>query len=361
MERFDIAGGPVWQSRGQSSSTGSANLENTILPRIIDVYVPIEVYDGSYTIRVHPCGPESTPSVVVREQAHMQGTLPQSNFEIPPQSHSSPFSYARLSSGLPATTSQNTTVPNQEAAIKPERERREPSVISLTSSEDNAVSIKPERERREPSVISLTSNEDSVMSIKIDLGASKEPSSTSYQLSATATEPPISAPQSTTVCANCKRTGHTIAQCIKANRKGNIPGCPICNVTDHIVDDCPTNPTEEELWEILVINRARKPPIKTKRYSWVELCRRVKRLSDGSYPWSRKFTITRAKSLPDFWKTYHYDMSSSEVEFPVDPQTRTWDRILKWERKKKSNIERQERKRRLRNIKAIKQEEGRII
>ncbi|KAK3994504.1 hypothetical protein QBC44DRAFT_306359 [Cladorrhinum sp. PSN332] len=155
---------------------------------------------------------------------------------------------------------------------------------------------------------------------------------------------------------NCQRPGHALSQCIKSTSRGDIQGCPICETSDHLIDTCPTKPTKKQIWERLGPGRARRPPMRSKEYSWVQVGRYgpnpgSKGLRAGMFPWSRKFATRWAESNPDGWRFFGY--TAGMPRLPVDPETRDWDRAIEWDRKKRAVQDRKKRKRLERNLAKI--------
>ncbi|RYP60895.1 hypothetical protein DL770_009899 [Monosporascus sp. CRB-9-2] len=62
-------------------------------------------------------------------------------------------------------------------------------------------------------------------------------------------------------CANCKRVGHLLKDCVGPySRNGDIPGCPVCNTMEHGMDQCPNagELSKESVFTFLVTNRGNK-------------------------------------------------------------------------------------------------------
>jgi hypothetical protein len=73
-----------------------------------------------------------------------------------------------------------------------------------------------------------------------------------------------------TTCGNCGYRGHRLKHCMKQERDGFIHGCPICNTTAHLYDECSSwnltttqNRIQKEHLHYLVTMRNNRPPIRT--------------------------------------------------------------------------------------------------
>ncbi|KAM0278796.1 hypothetical protein ACHAQH_004987 [Verticillium albo-atrum] len=80
------------------------------------------------------------------------------------------------------------------------------------------------------------------------------------------------------LCHNCKGLGHYPAYCAVPGPSGFTHVCPLCNSTSHLVDEC-VQWYEKTIWQrmdILVRNRAGKPPLATVERSWPNLVAETK-------------------------------------------------------------------------------------
>lgn len=254
---------------------------------VVDVYLPIDAYEGGYTLRVHPSGDESQASIVVR------GQRAERRLEIPPPVHSSVSGspYERPFRVTPVPRSRSALSNN--SIIKTEPGDREPSVISISSSDES---------------------EEGKIHIKSEAGA------------ATA-QPPLPAATDGTkpVCANCGREGHELSRCIESGPNGYVGACPVCEVSSHNIEFCPRNPTEDQLWPLIRPGRARKPPIGggisvggALRSSSAMAVEREP-LPHGNYPWSYAFAKKWAKTNLNLWETFDYGRGN--LSLPIDPAT----------------------------------------
>ncbi|KAM0324873.1 hypothetical protein ACHAQA_007839 [Verticillium albo-atrum] len=95
-----------------------------------------------------------------------------------------------------------------------------------------------------------------------------QPSAARSDKYVTATSP-IPAP-SWQLCSNCSGIGHYPADCVVPRPSGFTHVCPLCGSTSHLVDEC-ARWRDQTIWQridILVRNRAGKPPLATARMSW---------------------------------------------------------------------------------------------
>ncbi|KAK3994503.1 hypothetical protein QBC44DRAFT_306358 [Cladorrhinum sp. PSN332] len=151
-------------------------------------------------------------------------------------------------------------------------------------------------------------------------------------------------------CASCGRFGHKLHQCIKATNQGDVLGCPICNVLEHKIVNCPTEPTDEKVWSWIGPGRARKPPFRVKGYSWQQLGFTFRHSDSGIFPWSVKFARQWTQANPDAWKTFNYGVDDDTL--PADPDTEHWGAVARdhthrralHERKKRRDVAKRQRK-----------------
>ncbi|EFQ25383.1 hypothetical protein CGRA01v4_02652 [Colletotrichum graminicola] len=124
-------------------------------------------------------------------------------------------------------------------------------------------------------------------------------------------------------CANCKRTGHEVQDCIgPVDADGFIAACSLCNKNDHIYDQCclrmnlKASQKNAMNFEYLVLRRQNKAPIKS-NICWIVAwarceCPRI------ILPHTRAFALelsnckTATAPYPD-WRTYSYPASADEV------------------------------------------------
>jgi hypothetical protein len=133
-------------------------------------------------------------------------------------------------------------------------------------------------------------------------------------------------------CAHCKMIGHVLGDCVMVSDQGDVPGCPMCNVTDHALEICP-NFKWLNFWTVarlLFIRRGGKCMIRTNLdvFKMAKDCLEQHRLSAEGYvpPWTREFALqTRAKSLEKLvnW-SYTPDPT---LGIHADPGS-SWERIL---------------------------------
>ncbi|KAI8198654.1 hypothetical protein K4K52_009453 [Colletotrichum sp. SAR 10_76] len=72
-------------------------------------------------------------------------------------------------------------------------------------------------------------------------------------------------------CGNCGLRGHILLDCLWPDQDGWIQGCPLCNSKEHHLEGCDRMQrlTERDMFDILVLRRANKPPLKTTE-AWIE-------------------------------------------------------------------------------------------
>ncbi|KAF0319485.1 hypothetical protein GQ607_013304 [Colletotrichum asianum] len=72
-------------------------------------------------------------------------------------------------------------------------------------------------------------------------------------------------------CGNCGLRGHILLDCLWPDQDGWIQGCPLCNSKEHHLEGCDRMQrlTERDMFGILVLRRANKPPLKTTE-AWIE-------------------------------------------------------------------------------------------
>ncbi|KAM0187538.1 hypothetical protein ACHAPI_011075 [Fusarium lateritium] len=68
-------------------------------------------------------------------------------------------------------------------------------------------------------------------------------------------------------CGNCSSATHSLDRCLKAVR-GTIPGCPLCKVTGHLLEDCEkfplANADPSTIMRLVVWDRGNMPAWETK-------------------------------------------------------------------------------------------------
>ncbi|KAM0472079.1 hypothetical protein ACHAP7_008748 [Fusarium lateritium] len=68
-------------------------------------------------------------------------------------------------------------------------------------------------------------------------------------------------------CGNCSSATHSLDRCLKAVR-GTIPGCPLCKVTGHLLEDCEKFPLANtdlsKIVRLVVWDRGNMPAWETK-------------------------------------------------------------------------------------------------
>ncbi|EXF76964.1 hypothetical protein CFIO01_12221 [Colletotrichum fioriniae PJ7] len=149
------------------------------------------------------------------------------------------------------------------------------------------------------------------------------------------------------ICGHCSALGHGLIDCIWPGPFGDIDGCPICNTTEHRLDNCRAFeatdyniPRLELLHHVLIVRRANKPPILT-RLVWISIaCAYVNRhkgkyiQNSVGYPWTKFLSMEVWKNTfkdanKQFWLTYDYSKDSeNQSRLQVDPVTRDWQTAL---------------------------------
>ncbi|KAK1659210.1 hypothetical protein BDP55DRAFT_637092 [Colletotrichum godetiae] len=153
---------------------------------------------------------------------------------------------------------------------------------------------------------------------------------------------------SNVVCGKCSARGHALIDCIWTGPFGNIDGCPLCNTTQHRLDDCREfHGMERERWistpllrHLSVVRRAHKPPILTMR-CWPRFESTIRHgyQNDGfihpvGHPWTKPFAMkvwrdTFKDVNKQFWPTYDYTKNSdNQSHLQAGSMTRDWETIL---------------------------------
>ncbi|KAK1836449.1 hypothetical protein QBC39DRAFT_407070 [Podospora conica] len=118
-------------------------------------------------------------------------------------------------------------------------------------------------------------------------------------------------------CGNCDTKGHSVMDCLIAKTHGFIEACPICNMDNHVIDDCSYR-HNIDWFEELIKNRGNKPPIFTRRdwcKLWVDKCRPMMPL-----PWSIDFSLRVATSdSPTLAALGTFDPKTWKIRNPCDP------------------------------------------
>ncbi|KAI8217595.1 hypothetical protein K4K55_000432 [Colletotrichum sp. SAR 10_96] len=72
-------------------------------------------------------------------------------------------------------------------------------------------------------------------------------------------------------CGNCGLRGHILLDCLWPDQDGWIQACPLCNSKEHHLEGCDRMQrlTERDMFDILVLRRANKLPLKTTE-AWIE-------------------------------------------------------------------------------------------
>jgi hypothetical protein len=66
-----------------------------------------------------------------------------------------------------------------------------------------------------------------------------------------------------TVCGNCKRRGHEVIECVRADAHGMVNACPVHNTAEHNLWSCPLRPTLSGgmIFEYLFVQRRGIPQL----------------------------------------------------------------------------------------------------
>ncbi|TDZ54616.1 hypothetical protein CTRI78_v006157 [Colletotrichum trifolii] len=96
------------------------------------------------------------------------------------------------------------------------------------------------------------------------------------------------------ICGNCGEKGHGLADCIWPDDTGFIDGCPLCNTREHSAGKCPRSCSGGMERCLLLMKRAKKPPIACEG-SWVWLLhglsdRSRSQVTETGLPWTSGFT-----------------------------------------------------------------------
>ncbi|KXH31744.1 hypothetical protein CNYM01_11601 [Colletotrichum nymphaeae SA-01] len=163
-------------------------------------------------------------------------------------------------------------------------------------------------------------------------------------------QPIIGTPQHR--CCNCDKKGHAAIDCVLPQPDGFVWGCVWCNSRTHDWDDCDVQDkprTPEVVFYMLIVRRARKPPIVTK-VSWYTMFMDAHRayklqvrepgtsvsameiLVDmalrAGFPWTHGRSIWMRVHDPDSILDYDYTKMST-CPLPADPATRDIDTLTK--------------------------------
>ncbi|KXH27375.1 hypothetical protein CSIM01_02659 [Colletotrichum simmondsii] len=153
-------------------------------------------------------------------------------------------------------------------------------------------------------------------------------------------------------CCNCDEQGHAAMDCVLPQPDGFVWGCVWCNSRTHSWDDCDAQDkprTPEVVFYMLIVRRARKPPIVTKA-SWYTMFMDAYRayklqvrepgtsvsameiLVDmalrAGFPWTHGRSIWMRVHDPDSILDYDYTKMST-CPLPADPATRDIDTLTK--------------------------------
>ncbi|KAI1646961.1 uncharacterized protein F4817DRAFT_316363 [Daldinia loculata] len=108
------------------------------------------------------------------------------------------------------------------------------------------------------------------------------------------------------VCANCRRHGHALQGCVTVwDPSGDIPGCYLCNVLTHTIDNCPKGSqlNNATRYQLEVVSRIGRPPLRSTQ-GWNRLA--VVMNHQGPGPISRKRMATLDRNHFHRW---NYDLS----------------------------------------------------
>lgn len=133
------------------------------------------------------------------------------------------------------------------------------------------------------------------------------------------------------VCAHCLKVGHEVQDCIDADANGTVTGCPYCNLP-HSWEDCPRRDGSLAMdYEMLVVCRANKPPLRNERLDWFRIWVDAGRVA-GYLPWTIPFPrrMAQRQDLPEQYpdwdaNTYQYQSVGlprlQAPNLPRDPAT----------------------------------------
>lgn len=128
-------------------------------------------------------------------------------------------------------------------------------------------------------------------------------------------------------CGGCSSGTHTLEDCIQANEEGRVQGCPVCNTTDHSLDNCArfSMYPEKRKLDVLVGWRGNKPPFAT-NMSWFEMLQRgisENRVGVPEHlPWTPAFAKHQANNLSRL--QFELDTHKDEGRMPKDLTTKDW-------------------------------------
>ncbi|KAM0415704.1 hypothetical protein ACHAPT_013320 [Fusarium lateritium] len=133
-------------------------------------------------------------------------------------------------------------------------------------------------------------------------------------------------------CPNCEKSTHNMDRCLKV-LQGSLLGCTLCRSMNHFIDDCETfaGLTLEEKVKLLVFDRYRMPPLKTKIhwFQWLsqwlshpDSCNPDGSTSiPGGFPWSEEFTIQLAVGEVGNIDALQDALDNDVAHLPKDPAT----------------------------------------
>lgn len=134
-------------------------------------------------------------------------------------------------------------------------------------------------------------------------------------------------------CGNCKKPGHTVAECVHPAADGFVHGCPVCNRGTHNKSEhCHRQwPNEYFTLKMAITRRGNRPPLAAFA-NWADLLRKAYegghiRLP-GIFPW----TPTYCRSLfenhegPYLWETFDYNNNRSSG-IGADPRTASFEAL----------------------------------
>jgi hypothetical protein len=126
-----------------------------------------------------------------------------------------------------------------------------------------------------------------------------------------------------TTCGHCKTKGHTMRYCLSA-RDGDIPGCTICNTTNHEMDSCSTFKvlSRDAKFDFLVTQRANLPPLRTIvpweafLYCWLKDTETRSKPLPDAFPWSMEYSKALVRELEGRrvrWLQDSFDKSNHDL------------------------------------------------
>ncbi|KAF2969070.1 hypothetical protein GQX73_g4525 [Xylaria multiplex] len=134
------------------------------------------------------------------------------------------------------------------------------------------------------------------------------------------------------VCGNCGGLNHKAAFCVKTGRSGWMEACPKCDSTKHMYELCPQRNKGSEDFTYLIVNRERKPPVKSTMVLGNVIKAELERVGSLWHPWSTldlpyssKFAREESRRNPPKSYAYAHVSHFSEAQGRIpEPAKQSW-------------------------------------